>query len=107
MGDSHGTGVGTAGLAGAAGLAAGGVAGDAAAGFAGTASTGGEAGFSAAGLVSPSGGDEGDLMSSGIGANTQSFGFKDFGENVNFYQLESSVSTNPAQKKALRLLLRH
>ena len=111
--------MGTAAFAGAAGLAAGGVAG-AAAGFGGTAdveleagpSAGllasactepdavaftppGTAGWSADGLGSPSGGGgAGDLVSSDIAANAQTSGSQGNGENVNFYQLEDAVSTS-------------
>ena len=96
MGESQGAGTGAAGFGGAAaGLAAG----AAAAGFGGVAGTAGAAGFvsdetgpapgkpeevaftspgpagcSAAGFGSPSGGDAGDLMSSGIFAQAQSYG---------------------------------
>ena len=124
IGESQDVGVGAAGFAGAAGLA--GVAGAAAAGFDGVVVTGaagfsagvfasvctepgeaaftplGTAGWSAIGFGSPSGGgDEGDFVSSGIKANRQSFGFEDYGENVNFYQLEVALSTRvPAEFEA-------
>ena len=118
MGESHGVGVGAAGFAGPAGLAAGGVAGAVAAGFAATggvagavaagfAATGGAggaasfsggvftsactepdtvaftplatAGLSAVGFGSPSGGGvEGDLGSSGIAANAQTYGSEEY-----------------------------
>ena len=121
MGESHGIGVGTGAFAGAAGLAAGGAA-AAAAGFAGVAA-GAEAdpsagvltsactepetvaftppataGCSADGFASPSGvGEVGDLGSSGIARNAQTSGSGDEEENVNFYQLEDSVSTSMAR----------
>jgi len=112
--------VGTAGFAGATGLAAGGVAGASAAGFAGVgagaeagfsagflasacteadgvAFTAGTAGLSADGFASPSGGGGGgDLISSGIAANAQTSGSGAHGENVHFYQLEVAVSTRLA-----------
>src|SRR5580704_18329019 len=85
MGESQGTGVGAGGFAGAAG-------------FAGTAAAG-VAGAAAAGFGSPSGGGEaGDLDSSGIARNAQTSGLKASGENVNFYQLEDTVSTRLARK---------
>jgi len=80
MGESQGVGAGAAGFAGAAGLAG--------------AAAAGTAGAGAAGFGSPSGGDEGDLISSGIARNAQTSGSKAHGENVNFYQLEDSVSTS-------------
>jgi hypothetical protein len=50
--------------------------------------------LSADGFGSPSGGvAEGDLISSGITANAQTSGGQGFGENVNFYQLEDTLST--------------
>jgi hypothetical protein len=83
MGESQGVGVGTGAFGGAAGLA-----GAAAAGA-------GTAGFGA-----PSGGvEEGDFISSGIPASAQTSGAEDYGENVNFYQLEDAVSTRRARKK--------
>ena len=121
QGTGVGTGAlaGAAGLAGAA--AAGLSAGAAAAGFGGahTAGVAGAAGFSLAGLVSdctdppapaftpsgteglsavgfasPSGeGEAGGLVSSGMYENAQTSGSEAYGENVNFYQLES-VSVN-------------
>ena len=110
-------GTGAAGFGGAAaGLAAAGAAGAAAAGFAGAAGAGfvGDetepdseepagvaftppalAGGSAAGFGSPSGGGElGDLMSSGIIAQAQTYGSVCIEKNDNFYQLESSKSTD-------------
>jgi hypothetical protein len=110
-------GAGAGGFAGGAGFAAGGAA---AAAATGAATTGGDAGVSAGdfastwtepasvaftppgtegcsvdGFGTPSGGEDGDgdLMSSGIGANAQTYGSSGYGENVNFYQLEDSVST--------------
>ena len=117
--------MGTAGLAGAAGLAVVGVA--AAAGFGGTDEVAGAAcfsggaftsactepdavvftslgtaGWSAVGFGSPSGGgDSGDFGSSDIAVNEQGFSFEDYGENVNFYQLEETVSTRDAKTKGL------
>src|SRR5580658_3196075 len=86
MGESQGTGAGAAGFAGAA------------AGFAGAAETGAAA-AGADGFASPSGGgEEGDLVSSGIARNAQTSGLKACGENVNFYQLEDTVSTRLARK---------
>jgi len=86
MGESQGVGAGAAGFAGAAGLA--GPPDDVAA-AAGAVAAG------AAGLGSPSGGGEaGDLGSSGIARNAQISGSEAHGENVNFYQLEDSVSTS-------------
>src|SRR5271154_3614523 len=80
MGESQGVGVGAAGFAGAAGLA-------------GAAVTG-AAGAGATGFGAPSGGGEaGDFGSSGIPVNAQTSGFQCSGENVNFYQLEDTVST--------------
>jgi len=99
MDESHGVGAGAGGLGGAAaGLTAGGIPDAAAAGFEGTdgavLSEGvltsactepdvvaftppGAAGCSAVGFGSPSGGgDEGDLISSGIAANAQTYGFE-------------------------------
>jgi hypothetical protein len=53
------------------------------------------AGFSAVGFGSPSGGgEEGDLVSSGIAAQAQTSGQQGNGENDNFYQLEDAVSTS-------------
>jgi hypothetical protein len=98
-------------------------AGAAAAGFAGTVA-GGEAGFSvevfpsdctdpdvvaftppatagsaADGFGSPSGDDdEGVLVSSGITANAQTYGYEGEKKNVNFYQLEDTVSTSLPRK---------
>jgi len=119
IGESHGTGVGTGAFAGATGLAAGGVAGAVTAAFAGgTAALEADfsagalasdctepelvgftppatAGLSAVGFGSPSGGgEEGDLISSGMAANAQTSGFQRYEENVNFYQLEHTVSTS-------------
>ena len=83
MGESQGVGVGTGAFRGVAGLAG------AAAAGAGT-----------AGLGAPSGGgEEGDFISSGITAGAQTSGAEDYGENVNFYQLEDAVSTRRARKK--------
>src|SRR5580700_8354668 len=93
MGESQGTGVGAGGFAGAAG-------------FAGTAAAG-VAGAAAAGFGSPSGGGEaGDLDSSGIARNAQTSGLKASGENVNFYQLEDTVSTRLARKSPSAFQLR-
>jgi len=89
MGESHGVGTGAAGFGGAAGFAAGG-AGAAATDCAGVAGT---AGFAAAGFGSPSGGELGDLMSSGIFVQAQSYGSVCIEKNVNFYQLEKAKST--------------
>jgi len=56
-------------------------------------------GFSAVGFGSPSGGgEEGDLVSSDIAANARTSGAKASGENVNFYQLEDTVSTFCTEK---------
>jgi hypothetical protein len=127
MGESHGVGVGAAGLAGAAGFAAGGAAagfaatGGAAGGAGGAIEAAafsvetvgsdctepdgvaftppGMAGFSGVGFGSPSGGgEEGDLISSGITAQAQTSGQQGYGENVNFYQLEDAVSTTAHRK---------
>jgi len=95
MGESHGTGVGTGAFAGAAGLAGPPAAGPPAAGppEAGVAAAG------AAGFGSPSGaGGAGDLISSGITANAQTSGFHGYEENVNFYQLDDTVSTSLAKR---------
>jgi len=56
-------------------------------------------GLSAVGFGSPSGGgEEGDLASSDIAANARTSGAKASGENVNFYQLEDTLSTLCAEK---------
>src|ERR1022692_1485552 len=86
MGESQGIGAGAAGLAGTAGLA--------------EAAAAGAAGGGAAGLGSPSGGgEEGDLISSGMARNAQTYGLEGYGENVNFYQLEDTVSTSFGEEK--------
>jgi len=83
MGESQGVGVGTGAFGGAAG-------------FAGAAAAGaGTAGFGA-----PSGGgEEGDFISSGITAGARTSGSENYGENVNFYQLEDAVSTRSRNTK--------
>jgi len=117
MGESQGVGAGAAGFAGAAAGLAVGAAGAAAAGFEGVAGAAGAgfvsdetgppagepegaaftapalAGCSAAGFGSPSGGDAGDLISSGIFAQTQTYGSVCIEKNDNFYQLEEAKST--------------
>lgn len=51
--------------------------------------------LSADGFGSPSGvGREGDLVSSGMLRDVKPTTQRDFGENVNFYQLESTLSTS-------------
>ncbi len=70
----------------------------AAAGFGGPGETGAVA-AGAGGFASLSGGgEEGDLVSSGIARNAQTSGSEGYGENVNFYQLEDTVSTRVARK---------
>jgi hypothetical protein len=118
IGESHGVGVGTAAFGGAAAGFGGAGNGAGEAGF--SAGTGfsadafrsdctdpdvvaftppGTAGFSAVGFGSPSGGvEEGDLASSDIAANARTSGAEGSGENVNFYQLEDTVSTFCAEK---------
>lgn len=92
MGESHGVGTGAAGFGGAAAGLTAGAAGAAAAGCAGAAGT---TGFAAAGFGSPSGGELGDLMSSGIVVQAQPYGSVCIEKNVNFYQLEKAKSTRP------------
>lgn len=130
MGESQGVGTGAAGFGGAtAGLAAG----AAAAGFgrvAGAVGLSGAdfvsdetepdsgepegvaftppalAGCSAAGFASPSGsGELGDLISSGIFAQAQTYGSVCIEKNVNFYQLESAKSTSVSATKSLSCAL--
>src|SRR5271165_3430732 len=128
MGESQAVGVGTAGFGGvAAGLAAAGVAG--AAGLAGAGFVSDEtetdsgkppsgepegvaftppapAGCSAVGFGSPSGGgEEGDLISSGIFAQAQTYGSVCIEKSDNFYQLEGAKSTRASAAKLLSCAL--
>src|SRR5208283_2087454 len=64
------------------------------------------AGCSAAGFASPSGsGELGDLISSGIFAQAQTYGSVCIEKNVNFYQLESAKSTSVSATKSLSCAL--
>ena len=60
----------------------------------------GTADLSADAFGSPSGGgEEGDFVSSGITAKAQTSGSERYGENVNFYQLEDTVSTTRRMRR--------
>ncbi len=58
----------------------------------------GTAGLSADGFSPSGGGEEGDLISSGIARNAQTSGSEAYGENVNFYQLDDNAVNELGQE---------